>query len=307
MASSVFTRNVNARVFTNQIWTDGRRTKTDPKTSAEHSSIFQLVRDINKTKKIGPPPWRPYINETNVFMMIWHKIVTSRVHVFQRTGTIFELNSLLTMKTASPTGGHVCQRTGTTFKLNQHIIKTNILTNYMTIGHEIFILDQDIIGTNLLTSQITKTAPPTCGNVFQRTGTTFEHNQHIIKTTIFTNFKLDRGIIRTRLLTKFHEDRTRNVASRVFTRFICGQIRKTAPPTGGHVFQQTGITFELNQHIIKTNILTKKLFKSFELDRGIIDTKLMTKFHEDRTRNMASRVFTNKFGPTDKDRSQRLS
>ncbi|KAH3892612.1 hypothetical protein DPMN_016733 [Dreissena polymorpha] len=91
------------------------------------------------------------------------------------------------------------------------------------------------------------TAPPTGGHVFQRTGTTFELIQHIIKTNILTNVELDRGIIGTNLLTKFHEDRTRNAASRV----------KTAPPTGGHVFQRTGTTFELNQHVIKINIFTK--------------------------------------------------
>ncbi|KAH3880404.1 hypothetical protein DPMN_004318 [Dreissena polymorpha] len=72
-----------------------------------------------------------------------------------------------------------------------------------------------------------------------------------------TQFELDRGIIGTNLLTKLHEDRTRNVASRVFTRILYSQIRKTALPTGGHVFQRTGSTFELNQHIIQTNILTK--------------------------------------------------
>ncbi|KAH3890555.1 hypothetical protein DPMN_014640 [Dreissena polymorpha] len=87
------------------------------------------------------------------------------------------------------------------------------------------------------------TSPPTGGHVFQRTGTTFELNQHIIKTNILTNFEMDGGIIGTNLLTKFNEDRTRNVASGVLT-------RKTAPPTGGHVFQRTGTTFELNQHIL---------------------------------------------------------
>ena len=71
------------------------------------------------------------------------------------------------------------------------------------------------------------------------------------------SFELDRGIIRTNLPTKFHDDLTGNVASRVFTRFLYSQIRKTALPTGGYVFQRTGTTFKLNQHIIKTNILTK--------------------------------------------------
>ncbi|KAH3804664.1 hypothetical protein DPMN_132952 [Dreissena polymorpha] len=192
------------------------------------------------------------------------------------------------------------------------------------------------------------TAPPTGGHVFHRTGTTFELNQHIIKTDIKTKlhedwalnvtstvFELDRDIIGTNLLTKFHEDRTMSVASRVFTNkcgwtdgrwtdkelsrmktgtifklnslFPCfhyihieknapptgGHIfsliwtifelvlkksikpMKNAPPTGGHVFQWTGTTFKLNQHIIKTNILTKDL--------------LLTKFYEDRTINVASR------------------
>ncbi|KAH3820749.1 hypothetical protein DPMN_122498 [Dreissena polymorpha] len=155
----------------------------------------------------------------------------------------------------APLGSHVFQWTGTIFKFNSLFTR--------------------------------KTAPPTGGHVFQRTGTTFELNQHIMRTTILTIFEFDRVIIGTMLLTKFHEDWTRNVASRVFT-------RKTAPPTGGHVFQRNGTTFKLNQHIIKTTILT-----NFELDRGIIGTKLLTKFHEDQTRNVASRVFMSKCGRMD--------
>ncbi|KAH3874917.1 hypothetical protein DPMN_038174 [Dreissena polymorpha] len=75
---------------------------------------------------------------------------------------------------------------------------------------------------------------------------------------------------------------------------------KTAPPTGGHVFQRIGTTFELNQDIIKKNILT-----NFQLDRGIIGTKFLTKFHEDWTRNVASRTD----GRTDNgpSRSQKLT
>ncbi|KAH3748833.1 hypothetical protein DPMN_183289 [Dreissena polymorpha] len=37
----------------------------------------------------------------------------------------------------------------------------------------------------------------------------------------------------------------------------------------------------------------------FELNRDFIGKKLLTKFHEDRTINVASRVFTNKCGRTD--------
>ncbi|KAH3864132.1 hypothetical protein DPMN_027146 [Dreissena polymorpha] len=63
---------------------------------------------------------------------------------------------------------------------------------------------------------------------------------------------------------------------------MIGQKMKTAPPTGSHVFQRTGTTFELTQHIIKTNILT-----NFELDRDFIETKLLTSFHEDWKINVA--------------------
>ncbi|KAH3782039.1 hypothetical protein DPMN_159950 [Dreissena polymorpha] len=75
-------------------------------------------------------------------------------------------------------------------------------------------------------------------------------------------------------LTKFHEDRTVNVASRVLTRFdqYYSNIRKNAPPLGSHVFQANIIIFKLIQYIIETNLLTK--------------------FHEDLTINVASRVLT---------------
>ncbi|KAH3771522.1 hypothetical protein DPMN_172844 [Dreissena polymorpha] len=86
------------------------------------------------------------------------------------------------------------------------------------------------------------------------------------------------------LLTKFHEDRTVNVASRVLTRFYyspirknggyCPTLRKNTHPLGSHVFQPTGIISELVQDIIETN--------------------LVTKFHEDWTINVASRVLTRK-------------
>ncbi|KAH3894092.1 hypothetical protein DPMN_018250 [Dreissena polymorpha] len=192
-----------------------------------------------------------------------------------------------TRKTAPPTDGHVFQLTRTTFEINQHIIKTNMLTNFK--------LDQCIIGTNLLTkfhedrtrnaaSRLRKTAPPTGGHVFQRNASTFTLNQHILKTNILPNFKLDRDIIETNLLTKFHEDRTRNVASRP------NQIN--CPAHWRPCFSTDWTHFKLNQHIIKTNILT-----NFELDRGITGTYLRTKFHEDRTRNAASRVFTRKTAP----------
>ncbi|KAH3702333.1 hypothetical protein DPMN_077347 [Dreissena polymorpha] len=74
-----------------------------------------------------------------------------------------------------------------------------------------------------------------------------------------------QDIIGTNLLTKFHEDRKINVASRSLT-------RKNASPPGSHVFQPTGIIFELVHYIIGINLLTK--------------------FHEDRIINVTSRVST---------------
>ncbi|KAH3786721.1 hypothetical protein DPMN_164830 [Dreissena polymorpha] len=109
-----------------------------------------------------------------------------------------------------------------------YINKTNVLTNF----HDYW--------ANIVTSRVftRKTAPPAGGHVFQRTGTTFELNQHIIKANILTYFELDRDIIGANLLTKFHEDRTINVASRMFTnkcrRTDDGQI----PVTKAHLSNQ---------------------------------------------------------------------
>ncbi|KAH3776531.1 hypothetical protein DPMN_177959 [Dreissena polymorpha] len=283
-------QSVNARVFTNQMWTNGQWTKTNSKTSPEQSDNFQLVREVNKSnaknetsishKENCPPPGGHFHDD-------WAKKVTSRVFT-----SVFLLYKY--KKTAPPPGSHVIQLTGTIFELNSRIKETNVLTKFhenwakhvtsrvekcpanwppcFSLIWTIFELSRDINKTNILsnfhddwanivTSSVftRKTAPPTGGHVFQRTRTTFELNQHIIKTfhaqsscnfvkmfvtsTVFTSFQLHRDIIGTNLLTKFHEDLTKNVTSRVFT-------RKTAPPTGGHVFQQTRTTFELNQHII---------------------------------------------------------
>ncbi|KAH3710525.1 hypothetical protein DPMN_070009 [Dreissena polymorpha] len=82
----------------------------------------------------------------------------------------------------------------------------------------------------------------------------------------------------------------KNLTSRVFT-------RKTAPPTGGHVFQRTGTTFELDQHIIKANFWT-----NFELDPDIIGTNLLTNVYKPNVDD--GRTDGRK---TDKDRSQKLT
>ncbi|KAH3827159.1 hypothetical protein DPMN_129088, partial [Dreissena polymorpha] len=216
MASSVFTRNVPSRVFT--------RKTAPPK--GDHTNILKSYI------KIGH----------EIFELELDIIGTKLLTKFHEDRTRYMASRVFTRfivkqykKTAPPTGGHVFQQTGTTFELKQDIIKTNILAN--------FNLDRDSIGTKLLTkfyedrtrnvaSRVLtrKTAPPTGSHVFQRTGTTFELNQDIIKTNILTNFKLNQDFIGTKLLTKFHEDGTRNVASRVFTN-KCGRTDRLQTKT----------------------------------------------------------------------------
>ncbi|KAH3787335.1 hypothetical protein DPMN_165457 [Dreissena polymorpha] len=181
------------------MWTDGQRTKTNPKTSPEQSAIFQLVQEINKTnssitRKTAPPPGC-HIWAKNGLL---EKLPPPGSHVIQLTGTIFKLHSriketnVLTKfhetwaknvvsrvftcfhyihieKNAPPTCGHVFSPIRTIFELVPHINKTNVLINF----HDDW---AKIVTSRVLTS---KTAPPTGGHVFQRNGTTFELNQHI--------------------------------------------------------------------------------------------------------------------------------
>ncbi|KAH3690314.1 hypothetical protein DPMN_191084 [Dreissena polymorpha] len=191
-------------------------------------------------------------------------------HVFPPIMTIFELAKNVTSRVKmTPSCGLVFLRIRTIFELNRRIQKTNVLTKF----HEDW--------TNNVTSRVftcfhyihlKKTVPSPCSHVFS---------------PIWTIFQLVRDINKTNGLTKFHNDWAKIVTSRVFTRFLYSHIRNTAPPPGGHIFQRTGTISQLNQHIIKTNILTH-----FELSRGMNGTNVLTKFREDRTINMASGVLT---------------
>ncbi|KAH3789008.1 hypothetical protein DPMN_167175 [Dreissena polymorpha] len=196
--------------------------------------------------------------------MIGQKNVTCRV-----LKSFFYYINIRKMRTPPPPGSH----------------ETNVLTEF----HENW-------AKNVTSC---KTAPPTGGHVFSPIWTIFQLF-HDDWAKILTSSKENCPanwrpcIIGTHPLTKFHEDLTRNVASRV----------KNAPPTGGHVLQWTETTFEPYQHIIKTNILTK--FFSFFTPNDLFQTrwkyywdKPFTKFQEDRTRNVASRVFTNQMWTTD--------
>ncbi|KAH3834185.1 hypothetical protein DPMN_107504 [Dreissena polymorpha] len=157
-------------------------------------------------------------------------------------------------------------------------------------------------------------------NVSSRLFTCF-HYIHIEKTVpppgdhvfppIMTIFELAKNVTsrKSHVLTEFHEDWTKNVISKVFTCFHYIHIEKTAPPPVGHVFSPIWTIFELIRDINKNQVFTRNTTPPpgghlhedyvsnvtstvFELSRGINGKNLLTKFHEDRTINVSSRVFT---------------
>ncbi|KAH3810410.1 hypothetical protein DPMN_138802 [Dreissena polymorpha] len=224
---------------------------------------------------------------------------------------------MLTRIHSQTPGGHVFQQTGTIFEMIQDIIKTNVVTKC----HDDWTINATSYGK--------KNAPPRCGHIinvasrfFQQTKTIFELLQYIIETNLLTRkntpphsghvfhqtriiFELIQDVIKTCVLTKYYEDRTINLASRVL-------MRENAPPNGGQGFQPTGIIFELVQDICGTNLLTKFLkdrtinvasrvpwwpyfqaiMNIFKLVQDIFKANLLTKFYEDRTINVASKVLT---------------
>ncbi|KAH3710402.1 hypothetical protein DPMN_069881 [Dreissena polymorpha] len=225
-------------------------------------TIFKLIQDT-------------CIIETNLLTKC-HEDWTINVATLCSAGRI----QLLTKKNAPPTGGHVFQATGTIFKLVQNIIGTKLLTKF----HD----DR-------------KMPRPLGGHVFPPTGTIFELIQDIIGTNHLTKFHDDRtinvasrvltrknapppNIIRTNLLTKFHEDRKINLVSRVLTRLYYSHIRTNALPP-------------LRPYIIVMNLLTEKNAPPLGNHVFQANTNLLTKFHEEWTINVASRVLTRKTAP----------
>ncbi|KAH3810279.1 hypothetical protein DPMN_138669 [Dreissena polymorpha] len=193
-------------------------------------------------------------------------------------------------------------------EVNEEIVaRTDRRTDRRTDGgdnhniHTLFKKRQDIIRTNVLTkfheemlTRINSQTPG--GHVFQQTGTIFEMIQDIIKTNVVTKCHDDWTINATSYGRKNAPPRCGhiiNVASRVLTIFIM----KNALPPNGLFFQQTKTIFELLQYIIETNLLTRfhedmKYMKNtpphsghvfhqtriiFELIQDVIKTYVLTK------------------------------
>ncbi|KAH3853416.1 hypothetical protein DPMN_095939 [Dreissena polymorpha] len=286
----------------NQMFTDGRTdrhtTDKDRSKKAHLSNQFQLDRKINVPSiKKCPAPGSHVFQPTVIIFELFQDIIGMNLLTkFHEDRTVNVASRVLTRlyyshirKIAPPLGSHVFQAIIIIFELIQDIIVTNILTKFhedlTTINvasrekcpapgdhvckatKTIFELIQDIIGKNLLTKfhddrkinvASRKNAPPRGGHVFQATGIIFE---------------LIQDIIGMNLLTKFHEDETINVASSV----------KNAPPLGSHVFQANEKCPAPGGHVCKA---TKTIF---ELIQDIIGKNLLTKFHDDRKINVASK------------------
>ncbi|KAH3797105.1 hypothetical protein DPMN_150680 [Dreissena polymorpha] len=173
---------------------------------------------------------------------------------------------------------------------------------------------------------------PLGGHVFPPTGTIFNLIQDIIGKNRLTKLHDDRTInVASRVLIRknapphgvhLHEDRKKNVAYRVLTRFY---IRKNAPPPGGHVFQPTGIIIKRVQDIIGRNLLTMfHEYRTINVASRVLtrfyysyikkyapplgshvfqaNINVLTKFHEDWTINVASRVLKRKNSLPPQDR-----
>ncbi|KAH3877345.1 hypothetical protein DPMN_001208 [Dreissena polymorpha] len=95
-------------------------------------------------------------------------------------------------------------------------------------------------------------------------------------------FELSRGINGTNVLTKFHEDRTINVASRVFTRQNVDDGRRTTDKRRSQK-KKKHYTSKSSEKAI--NVTFQVLTRITSLAPDIITTNVHTKFHDDWTKN----------------------
>ncbi|KAH3870751.1 hypothetical protein DPMN_033941 [Dreissena polymorpha] len=233
------------------------------------------------TRKDAPPLAAMYIIEMNL-QTKFHEDRT--LNVASRVLTRFYYTGFFSFFEKCPAPWKPFYSSKHNYFLTHHLIETNLLTKF----HE---------NWTILMWPLEKNALP------------LFHDERKINVTSR----------KTHVLTKFHEHWTKNVTSR-------GE--KTALPPGGHVFLPIWTIFELVRDINKTSVLTKfhddwakivtsrvftlpykeycpfpwrpywasnvtsTVFTSFELSRGINGTNVLTKFPENQTINVASRVFT---------------
>ncbi|KAH3876937.1 hypothetical protein DPMN_000790 [Dreissena polymorpha] len=221
------------------------------------------------------------------------------------TSVLKRVHSGHTGKTAPSLGGNVFQRNEAIFELGPKIVRANVpskFTEDWTKKNEISRSKTQRFSTNL--------------NHFLTQTICIQNKMkmsHLSGTNVLTKFHEDwiinvasnpKYIIRTNVLTKFYEAvltrrNSPNPGGHVFSTdrnfTINVAIRvKNAPPPCGNVFQPTETIFELHQTInVASTALTSHVRKNAPPPGGhVIGTYFLTKFHEDLTKNLASRVLT---------------
>ncbi|KAH3747794.1 hypothetical protein DPMN_182226 [Dreissena polymorpha] len=242
-------------------------------------TIFELIQDIIKTHllTIFHQDWT--INVTSRVLTrknapplaaIYYDII--RMNLLTKFHEDWKINVASRVKNAPPLGSHVFQAKVTIFELIQDISGTNLLSKF----HQDWTIN---VTSRVLTR---KNAPPPWWPYIIRMNrlTEFHEDQTIIVAsrvlTRFyyslikpykekcpapwrpcfqanvTIFELIQDIIKTNPLTIFHQDWTINVTS-----------REKCPAPGGHVFQPTGIIFELFHEDWKINVASRVLTKFY--------------------------------------------
>ncbi|KAH3846433.1 hypothetical protein DPMN_088734 [Dreissena polymorpha] len=135
------------------------------------------------------------------------------------------------LKNAPPPGDHVFQATGTIFELVQDIIGTNLLTKF----HDDWTIN---MASRVLTK---KNATPPWRPCFSANKTIFELIKDIIGTNLVTKFHDDRTInVASRVLIRKNDPPPNIIGPNLLTKVL---TRKISPSPGGHIFQPTGIIF----------------------------------------------------------------
>ncbi|KAH3698898.1 hypothetical protein DPMN_073843 [Dreissena polymorpha] len=251
------------------------------------------------------------IHKTNVLTKFhddWIKNLTSRVF----TNFFYYTNI---RKKTPPLAAMFFLLIRTIFELNCHSKETNVLTQFHkdwenNVSYRLFTCFHYI--------HIEKTAPPPGGHVFKcsRLFSNSSEAKNVTSRCSQPCFFTDLNHFKTQplyagninVLTKFHEDWTKNVTSREFKCFHYIHIEKTASPPGGHISKKPNVLTKFHDDwakIVTSRVFTRNtapppggqywasnvtstVFTSFELSPGIIGTNVLTKFHEDRIRNVAS-------------------
>ncbi|KAH3857524.1 hypothetical protein DPMN_100133 [Dreissena polymorpha] len=213
-------------------------------------------------------------------------------------------------KNAPPLGGHAFSLITTIFKLNQDIHKTNDLTKRPPPWPPCFLPIQSIFELNCgirETNVLTKFHEDWAKNVSSRLFTCF-HYIHIEKSApgghvfspIMTIFEIVRDIY------KIDE---KNVTSRVFTSFFFYYINRRNKTPWRPYINETNVLTKFHDDWAK--ILTSRLHDDWAsivtsthdpLSNSVevsLMQNVLTKFHKDRTINVASRVFTRQISTTD--------